>query len=230
MKIFIAVIVLATIVGGFVGGELMERTFSITGAAIGGVGLAAVLLGLGALFTAQEEKKRNKTLLPEMREVFGRMLGDRPITPAAKPVSKPVTPRAASTKRQGEAFFLSTAGKLLSIQLLPKYSSAKEAFGSVMTNKRAAGYVFGFHDSLLQRLGLYNPANKDHATDLMERSYKQLFGEQAGFVLHSMSLNSQEDPEFVEGRMVGGNDLATYIDNKVPALGLNRILILGLEA
>ncbi|RFP61385.1 hypothetical protein D0Y53_03390 [Luteimonas weifangensis] len=64
----------------------------------------------------------------------------------------------------------------------------------------------------------------------MERSYKQLFGEQAGFVLHSMSLNSQEDPEFVEGRMVGGNDLATYIDNKVPALGLNRILILGLEA
>ena len=97
MKIFIAVIVLATIVGGFVGGEIMDRTFSITGAVVGGVGLAAVLLGLGALFTAQEEKKSNKTLPPEMREVFDRMFGDRPAIPAAEPVpiKKTVAPPSA---------------------------------------------------------------------------------------------------------------------------------------
>ena len=45
MKIFVNVILAATIIGGFVGGELMGRTFSLTGAVIGGVGLAAVLLG-----------------------------------------------------------------------------------------------------------------------------------------------------------------------------------------
>ncbi len=73
MKIFIAVIIAAIVIGGFVGGELMGRTFSLTGAVIGGVGLASVLLGLGAFFDAQEKKNRKKELTPEMRAVFARM-------------------------------------------------------------------------------------------------------------------------------------------------------------
>ena len=58
MKIFILLIILATIIGGFVGGELTDETFTITGAVIGGVGLASVFLALGAYFDAQEKKKR----------------------------------------------------------------------------------------------------------------------------------------------------------------------------
>lgn len=73
MKMFILVIVIATVIGGFVGGEIMDKTFSILGATIGGVGLTTILLGLGAYFTAQEEKKRKQQLPPEIRGVFDRM-------------------------------------------------------------------------------------------------------------------------------------------------------------
>lgn len=101
MKIFIVVMALATIIGGFIGGELTDRTFSITGAAAGGVGLAAVLLGLGAFFSAQEEKKRKEDLPPEMREVFGRMFGhvanaQQKQDPAPKPAARPDNPRPAT--------------------------------------------------------------------------------------------------------------------------------------
>lgn len=74
MKMFFAVLVTAAIIGGFIGGELSGSTFSITGATIGGVGLAIVLLSLGAFFTAQEEKKKGE-LIPEMHGVFDRMFG-----------------------------------------------------------------------------------------------------------------------------------------------------------
>jgi hypothetical protein len=75
MKIFLIVIAFAALIGGFVGGELMDNTFSLLGAVVGGVGLTVTLLGLGAFFTAQEEKKKKETLSPEIRGVFDRMLG-----------------------------------------------------------------------------------------------------------------------------------------------------------
>ncbi len=75
MKMFIVVIVIATIIGGFVGGEITDKTFSILGATVGGVGLTTILLGLGAYFTAQEEKKKKKQLPPEIRGAFDRMFG-----------------------------------------------------------------------------------------------------------------------------------------------------------
>lgn len=75
MKLFILFLIAATVIGGFIGGEISGGTFTITGAAIGGVGTAAVLLGLGAFFHHQEEKKRHKELPPEMRDVFDRMTG-----------------------------------------------------------------------------------------------------------------------------------------------------------
>lgn len=75
MKIFLVVITIAALIGGFVGGELMDKAFSLLGAVVGGVGLATVLLGLGAFFTSQEERKKKEALPPEIRNVFDRMLG-----------------------------------------------------------------------------------------------------------------------------------------------------------
>lgn len=89
MKMFILVIVIATVIGGFVGGEIMDKTFSILGATIGGVGLTAILLGLGAYFTAQEEKKRKQQLPPEIRGVFDRMFGGPGTTSVAPSAWKP---------------------------------------------------------------------------------------------------------------------------------------------
>lgn len=74
MVVFILVLIVATVVGGFAGGELLGVTFSIFGAAVGGIGTAAVLLGLGAYFHAQEKKKPKGELTPEMRRVFDRMV------------------------------------------------------------------------------------------------------------------------------------------------------------
>ncbi len=227
MKKFIAVIIAATIIGGFVGGELMDRTFSLTGAVIGGIGLASVLLGLGAFFDAQEKKKRKKELTPEVRAVFDRMFGNAPSGSTKNQTAQNSHSGGGTDHR---SVYLTTTFNLLSIQLLPKYSNPKQAFGALMTNKRAAGYVFGFHDSLLQKLGLYDPNHKDSSTDLLKQSYKGIFGEQAGFALYTMSLGSQDDSIFIEGRMNGGNEIANYIDSKVPPLGLGRILILGMDA
>ena len=62
MKPFIAVIVVAIVIGGFVGAELMDSSFSITGAVVGGVGAAAVLLGLNAFFDAQKRGRKKEKL------------------------------------------------------------------------------------------------------------------------------------------------------------------------
>lgn len=75
MKVFVLVLVAATVIGGFVGGEISDRTFSILGAVVGGVGTATVLLSLGAYFTAQEKRRKKEDLPPEMRQVFNRMFG-----------------------------------------------------------------------------------------------------------------------------------------------------------
>lgn len=91
LRVFGWVLAAATVIGGFVGGELSDRLFSLLGAVVGGVGTAAILLGLGAYFDAQERKRRGPPLSPEMRAVFDRMLGaagpapQRPTRPAATP-------------------------------------------------------------------------------------------------------------------------------------------------
>ena len=235
MKIFIAVIPAAVVIGGFVGAELMDSSFSITGAVVGGVGTAAVLLGLGAFFDAQERKRKEKALQPEMRAVFDRMFGNdasqkqQHSKSAPRPKSRRPAPTPQKKSQSPQEVYLSSTSGLIAAQLIPKYSNPKEAFGALMTNKRASGYLFGFHDSLLQRLGLYDPNNKETSVGLMERSYKNIFGEQAGYALFSSSLHSQDDPEFLEGRINGGNEIVQYLEEKVPPLGLGRILILGME-
>lgn len=72
MKIFFAVLLAAAIIGGFVGAEILETDFSITGAVIGGIGTGAVLLGLGAYFDARE--KKSSEVPPEVRAIFDRMI------------------------------------------------------------------------------------------------------------------------------------------------------------
>lgn len=75
MKIFVFVIIAATIIGGFVGGELMEVMFSLTGAVIGGLGTFTILMSLGAYFDAQDRRNPKIELTPEIRKVFDRLIG-----------------------------------------------------------------------------------------------------------------------------------------------------------
>lgn len=80
MKIFILVVIVATIIGGIIGGELTRTSFTIWGAAIGGVGTFVILMALGAYFERQEKKK--VVLTPEMRGVFDRMLNSSTKAPS----------------------------------------------------------------------------------------------------------------------------------------------------
>lgn len=73
MKLFLALILISAIICGFAGGWISGQTFSILAAVIGAVGLAAVVLGLGAILTAREEKKASGKVPPNIREVFERM-------------------------------------------------------------------------------------------------------------------------------------------------------------
>ena len=59
MKAFIIVIIVSAIIGGFIGGELTDRTFLLTGAVIGALGVGGALFGLGWFFTKQDAKKRS---------------------------------------------------------------------------------------------------------------------------------------------------------------------------
>lgn len=96
MKLFIAIVAAATVVGGFVGGELTGTTFTLSGAVVGGVGTAAVLLGLGAYFDSQERKRRDTALPPEVRAVFDRMTAGKQQSSSAHPSR----PSAASIRNR----------------------------------------------------------------------------------------------------------------------------------
>ena len=85
------------------GAEIMDSSFSITGAVIGGVGTAAFLLGLGAFFDSQERKKEQE-LPPEMREVFDRMLGRQSSARTKRTIPpKKFRPRTKSSPSQGDS-------------------------------------------------------------------------------------------------------------------------------
>jgi hypothetical protein len=229
MKKFIAVIFAAIVIGGFVGAELMDNSFSITGAVVGGVGTAAFLLGLGAFFDAQDKKRKDKDLPPEIRAVFDRMY--RNDTPRAESsprqqMKHPITKNNSNLQEK----YISTAYMLVFTQLMLTYPDPKKAFGAIMVNKQASGYLFGFHDSLLQRMGLYDPKNKGVSFGIIERSYKNIFGEQAGHALFDFSVTQQNNQEFIESRMNGGNEIVQYLENNVHPLGLGRILVLGMDS
>lgn len=218
MKIFAIVIAVASLLGGLVAGELSGDTFLLTGAVIGGVGTAAVLLGLGAFFTTQDERKRkanvSPNLTPEIREVFARMAG-RPAA-ATQRVNR-------QTPDDKSAVYMKTVSGLIEMQLMTSFPKPKDAFGTLMTNKRAAGYVFGLSDAMLQACGLRG--DKDKAKELMEACYKELFGESSGYALLSMSLRGQDNQDFHAGRIEGGSEMTEFIEKKVPPLGLTRILL-----
>jgi PAB1-binding protein PBP1 len=71
MKLFLLILFISTILGGFVGAEIADTSFSIIGAVIGGIGTAVVIYSVGGYFDTQNKKSE---LPPEMHAVFDRMI------------------------------------------------------------------------------------------------------------------------------------------------------------
>jgi hypothetical protein len=120
--------------------------------------------------------------------------------------------------------------QLLSLQLVCEHKRAHDAFPTLMTNRLAAGYVFGFHDACFQIYGFINPNDRAAGLGLLEASYKYIFGDQAGFVLLDSSLRWQTDREFQIGRQSCFEDFTEFKSKGTPPLGLQRIIGLGLNA
>lgn len=136
---------------------------------------------------------------------------------------------AKPSREEVAAFFLLTAKKLLALQLSTHHEDPKEAFSSIISNKVAAGYIFGFQDAFLDRFQLLDARNPDAGLALLRDSYQNIFGNQPGFALFESSMNFQRDPDFQKGRQHGGNELIEYMECGTPPLGLGRILFLGLD-
>src|SRR5258708_6511031 len=120
--------------------------------------------------------------------------------------------------------------QLLSLQLILRHKHAREGFSELMTNRVAAGYVFGFQDACFQIFGLLNSTDRAAGSALLETSYKHIFGDQAGFTLFQSSLRWQADRDFEIGRQSGGEDFAKFKFKGIPPLGLQRIISLDFNA
>lgn len=89
--LFFLVLAVCGVIGGFVGAEwsVHDRNFSPTGALVGAICTAAVLLGLGAFFDRRDRKRRQKVLPDDIRGVLDRMTGRARAVPVPPPVARP---------------------------------------------------------------------------------------------------------------------------------------------
>lgn len=153
MKIFILVVIAATVIGGLIGGEITDQTFTIWGAALGGVGTFSILLGLGAFFTHRDKKKDQVAdLPPEMKAVFARMAERQ--AEKSPPKRKPPTERAlddlsidaVAQRLIEEDFETFSAGKVLERRLIPHHAIKRDVI------LRAFEVDFGKLSSSMQEL------------------------------------------------------------------------------
>ena len=247
MKLLIIFVVLAFILGGFIGGEITDRDFSITIAVVSSVGVFSIIFGLGWFFYEQDRKRKAVEVSPEMREVFDRMLG---INRAAGQTPRDLLKNTSSTKINNnnlqseidDAYInlslqvFATFSELLVYQIvgtlpIKKLSSIndgsaiKNTFPQFMTNKEALGYIFGAYDFLSQRMGLL-AYGKDKVMDAMEDAYISIWGAPSGRVMISSSLINQDDENFMNGRMQGGNEALVFFtsNKKTKPTGLTKFL------
>lgn len=209
MKIFIVVLIIAGIIGGFAGGEINDKTFSAIGASIGVVSVAIILLGLGAFFHHSDEAKRKRGTSSNGANIR------RPLspTPSENPVDK----------------LVQSVHSLLIVQLELGKSNVDKLYALALTNKKIAGYIFGFHDAFLQKnLGITDDTT-EIGSEIMEKCYRMLLGQGNGRTLFTHSISLTDDAEFMAGRMLGGGDFVDFTTKKAPPLGLMNILVFELR-
>ena len=109
---------------------------------------------------------------------------------------------------------LEVASRSLGLQLALATAGAKH----VENDKFALGYLFGFHDGLLQVL---NVSNQTEVLAITAVSFHRLFDDQAiGAALLQKCLKLQKDPGFRKGVMSGGQEAVAFLRDKTPPMSL----------
>lgn len=113
---------------------------------------------------------------------------------------------------------IEVASNVLQIQLTLAGATPQR----LMTDNFALGYMFGFHDGILQALKVDNQT-EGFAT--MAISYHKLLGDQStGAQVLRRSLDLQRDQTFMKGMFAGGQEAVEYIRDKKPPMGLASYL------
>lgn len=99
---------------------------------------------------------------------------------------------------------------------------SKTTPGSLMSNHYALGYIFGYHDGVLQALKVNNQTT---SLAIMSVSYDTIFGgpNNAAPLLRK-SLEIQHDESFKKGVMTGGREAFAFLSEEKPPLGLSECL------
>lgn len=145
-----------------------------------------------------------------------------------KPVQQD-NPKQPLTAQESEKLIISLIEKLLTAQLMLRYECVGDAFSALMTNKLAAGYVFGFHDACFQTFGRLDQNSPTADFSIVQTSYKNLFDDARGVALFERSISLQNDADFQIGRLSGGEEYMEFVKLKTTPLGLQRILLLGFD-
>jgi hypothetical protein len=105
----------------------------------------------------------------------------------------------------------------------PGLASPTAARALVSRQHWSLGYVFGFHDGMLQKMGVNEQMD---SLAVMTIGYNKVFGESYGTQTLGKCLWLQSDPEFMRGVLVGGQEAASYLHdpNKRP-MGLFDYLL-----
>lgn len=93
-----------------------------------------------------------------------------------------------------------------------------------LTSKYSRGYIFGSCDAIFQSAGV---SDQVEMAALMTIVHTKLFGHESGGNIFGQSIRNQEDSVFVKGRNRGGQELAAFISDGAPTMGLAGYLLNG---
>ena len=126
-----------------------------------------------------------------------------------------------SKKPESMEIALNIIPPLLQLQL-ELADSSKTNTASLICNNYALGYIFGYHDGILQALKVENQTT---ILAIMAVSYDSIFGGVSNAApLFRKSLDIQNDETFREGMMKGGREAIEFLRDKKTSMGLSEWL------
>jgi hypothetical protein len=124
------------------------------------------------------------------------------------------TARKTSDRRH---FATQAVSNILALQL----SLACTVPSSIREDPFALGYVYGYHDRVLQMLGV---DDRDEGLAMMAAGYRNLFGERLGSTVLGQSVDLQGHPRFLKGAFQGEEDAGQYLRARRLSMGLASYL------
>lgn len=126
----------------------------------------------------------------------------------------PATLRKTSDRRH---FATQAVSNILALQI----SLACAVPSAIREDPFALGYVYGYHERVLQMLGV---DDRGESLAIMAAGYRNLFGEHLGSTVLGDSVDMQGHPRFLKGAFQGEEDAGQYLRARRLSMGLASYL------